>query len=725
MPSPSDVSVIVCTRNRPEYLDNALRAISAATPSETEVIVVDSGSDDDRTRVIAQRGGATYVRSERGLSIARNAGLAASARPLVMFTDDDCLPTSGWIERAVSGFGDLRTGAVTGRMLDHTSDEDEPYERRARYARPLSGLDAGHGAVMAFRRELVLRLGGFDETMGAGQPLAGAEDLDIFVRIIRAGSRVVHDQRCIVRHANTRVGDEYVRLHRGYGLGLGALIGKWLRIDPWFGARVAWRIYGRSAARIVRARARGGDSAHDEALLAGALEGVRRTWRVPIVGERFAPPSPAASAARPREPVSVELLRILDETHVANSLQFEAMHVGAVIRLDGERLTGADGALDRDALHAAITRAVARVPELALRIERSPAGLSAPAWVPAIGFDPREHVFFDDRPVAFDDVPLRRLMDGGRGPLPMDRPLWDVTFTRLSDGDVAMGARLHHANGDAMWAFATLTAITDATAEPPPPETPVRAARPPRSRLLIPVLAARSWARAQPSASAAWHEYWRKPVVKRAKRLVGRNLAPIREFEIRRRGLRDVHLPPTASATFELDAAESVRRAAGLRGSLNDLLVAAAMRSVADDDLGVDVLVPVSRRSRADSAVRNHIAIVRVHAPPDIGLAELVAEVRAQVRAFARDEHVAPTPRGRLIGYATSLPWADHPRWFAGARIRAIAVLPGGDPTDEFSVFGTIYDGSLAVTVTTRAELDTQRRTERMRAILAGAQELP
>lgn len=719
MPSPSDVSVIVCTRNRPEYLDNALRAIAEATPPETEVIVVDSGSDDDRTREIAQREGVRYVRSDRGLSIARNAGIAASGRPLVMFTDDDCLPTPGWIERAVSGFADLRTGAVTGRMLDHTSDEDEPYERRARYTRPLSGLDAGHGAVMAFRRELLLRLGGFDETMGAGQPLAGAEDLDIFVRIIRAGSRVVHDQRCIVRHANTRVGEEYVRLHRGYGLGLGALIGKWLRIDPWFGARVAWRIYGRSVTRIVRTRARAGDSAHDEALLVGALAGVRRTWRVPIVGERFVPPA----STPPREPVFVELLRILDETHVANSLQFEAMHVGAVIRLEGGALTRADGALDRDVLRAAMSRAVARVPELALRIERSPGGVTAPAWVPAVGFDPAGHLHFDEGPVDFDAVPLRRLMDGGRGPLPMDRPLWDLTFTRLSDGDIAMGARLHHANGDAKWAFATLTAITDAAAEPSAPETPLRAVRPPGSRLLIPLIAARTWIRAQPSVRAAWREYWRKPVVKRARRLVGRNLGPIREFEIRRRGLRAVHLPPTASATFALDAAQAVRRAAGLRGSLNDLLVAAAMRSVADDDLGVDVLVPVSRRSRADSAVRNHIAIVRVHAAPDVGLAELVPQVRAQVSAFAREEHAPPPSRGRLIGYATALPWADHPRWFAGARIRSIAVLPGGDPTDEFSVFGTIYDGSLAVTVTTRAELDTQRRTARLREVLTGAQE--
>ena len=88
---------------------------------------------------------------------------------------------------------------------------------------------------MAFRREVLLRLGGFDDLMGAGQRMAGAEDLDIFIRILRGGTGIVHDGTCVVLHANTRVGDAYVALHRGYGRGLGALVSKWLRTDPTFG----------------------------------------------------------------------------------------------------------------------------------------------------------------------------------------------------------------------------------------------------------------------------------------------------------------------------------------------------------------------------------------------------------------------------------------------------------------------------------------------------------
>jgi glycosyltransferase involved in cell wall biosynthesis len=296
VPSSADVTVIVCSRNRADMLREALDAIAETTPAATEVIVVDSASDTDETIRVARGSGVAVTRAGRGLSVARNAGIVTSARPIVVFTDDDCRPTQGWIERLVAHYGEPGVAAVTGRMLDHTVAADAPYERAERYGSPLEGLDAGHGAVMSFRRDVLLRLGGFDEVMGAGQLLAGAEDLDIFVRILRSGEHIVHDETCVVRHANTRVGDAYVELHHGYGLGLGALIGKWLRIDPVLGIRIGWVLVGRTTARLIRAHRliRGHQGrrtvAADRALLRGIFEGVRAVRRMPIVGERFVPP---------------------------------------------------------------------------------------------------------------------------------------------------------------------------------------------------------------------------------------------------------------------------------------------------------------------------------------------------------------------------------------------------------------------------------------------------
>ena len=51
----------------------------------------------------------------------------------------------------------------------------------------------GHGANMAFRRTTLEAVGGFDEAMGAGAPIPGAEDKDIFWRVVRAGWRAGHE----------------------------------------------------------------------------------------------------------------------------------------------------------------------------------------------------------------------------------------------------------------------------------------------------------------------------------------------------------------------------------------------------------------------------------------------------------------------------------------------------------------------------------------------------
>jgi glycosyltransferase involved in cell wall biosynthesis len=290
MPSPHDVTIIVCSRNRAEMLREALASIATASPLESEVLVVDSASDSSETHDVAVAAGVGYTRAGRGLSVARNAGITASARPIVVFTDDDCRPTEGWIEKLTGHFEDEQVAAVTGRMLDHTLAVDSPYSRAERYQAPLEGIDAGHGAVMAFRREVLLRLGGFDDLMGAGQRLAGAEDLDIFIRILRAGPHVVHDGKCVVRHANTRLGDAYIELYRGYGLGLGALMGKWLRLDLRFGTLLVWTLFGRTVARIVRGRRHGRPTDHDRAMLFGMVSGIWEVRRLPLVGERFLPP---------------------------------------------------------------------------------------------------------------------------------------------------------------------------------------------------------------------------------------------------------------------------------------------------------------------------------------------------------------------------------------------------------------------------------------------------
>jgi glycosyltransferase involved in cell wall biosynthesis len=271
----------------------ALLSIADSTPADVEVIVVDSASPTGDTRAVAVAAGVRYVRADvKGLSIARNLGVRHSSREVVVFTDDDCLTTPAWIETLTAHFADPTVGCATGRLLDHTLPDATTAAPPRRFTRTRDGLDAGHGALMAFRRAALVAVGGFDEVLGAGRHLAGAEDLDIFCRLLARGHVVAHDPAAVIRHTNTRTDADYVRLQRGYGLGLGALSNKWLRLRWTTGATITTVILGRTVVRVLRhlgdTRRRRGDLA----MLGGILAGLATAARLRLDGERFVDASP-------------------------------------------------------------------------------------------------------------------------------------------------------------------------------------------------------------------------------------------------------------------------------------------------------------------------------------------------------------------------------------------------------------------------------------------------
>ena len=329
-----------------------------------------------------------YVRSDvKGLSIARNLGLESTEREVVLYTDDDCRAVDGWVDvdpralrRRVGGSGD-RTDA-----RPHPRRSSRPAANAASGStRTVSGLDGGHGALMAFRRSTVQELGGFDEVLGAGRELAGAEDLDMFCRVLAAGRAIVHDEDSVVHHVNTREGDAYTTLHHGYGLGLGALANKWVRLQPAVGVPLSAVLVKRTTMRALRQRRDPRRGPAERAMLRGIAAGFLKAARMRLDGERFVddhrPPAvnpvpvrahrTAMRGAAPMgdtRPVTVELMRTLDEKFIANTIVFEAARPAAGFIAEGAALRLADGSLDRELIRRIIAGGSRRIPALRQRL---------------------------------------------------------------------------------------------------------------------------------------------------------------------------------------------------------------------------------------------------------------------------------------------------------------------------------------------------------------------
>lgn len=97
------VTIVVCTRNRPEALRCCLEAIARLTPPADEVLVVDNSQGDAETERVARELAARYVVERRaGLSRARNRGLAESRTEIVAFVDDDAIPSEDWLGKILT-----------------------------------------------------------------------------------------------------------------------------------------------------------------------------------------------------------------------------------------------------------------------------------------------------------------------------------------------------------------------------------------------------------------------------------------------------------------------------------------------------------------------------------------------------------------------------------------------------------------------------------------------
>lgn len=295
------VSVIVCTRDRPDELERCLASLVALDAPAHEIIVVDNSPATDAAREACERFAVRYVLEPLpGQSRARNRGIACATGDVIAFTDDDCVTDPAWLARLGVELADQRVMAVTGIVCPLELETAAQYLfeqhggfRRGFRRRVLDGLLvdgattaglAGAGANMAFRRCVFDEVGGFAEWLGPGTPARSADDNDLFCRVLDAGYKIVYDPAQLVWHRHRSDLESLRRVLYDYGVSSTAFaIGRllldrdlaatrilgwwWLRHLPREVGRLVFRRQKRMPFRCVLAEAR------------GVLAGPWRLWR--------------------------------------------------------------------------------------------------------------------------------------------------------------------------------------------------------------------------------------------------------------------------------------------------------------------------------------------------------------------------------------------------------------------------------------------------------------
>ncbi|MHB1568490.1 MAG: glycosyltransferase family 2 protein [Solirubrobacteraceae bacterium] len=269
------ISVVIPTlMQRRETLRECLRALAALDYPDYEVIVVDNRPAGSQP---VQLAGARVIEEPyRGISAARNRGLAVADGEIVAFTDDDVEVDPAWLlaialrmhshpdemcvtglvlpraldtpaqltlEEYYGGIGPQACVAVSHRMrrppgtsgawrrpatVDALADGGRVVRSFSLYA----AGSFGPGANMAFRTAALRAFGGFDVRLGAGTPARGAEDLLMFARLAWAGHAIGFEPAAIARHNHYADEAGLKRQIEGYGTSWATLLLALVADDP-------------------------------------------------------------------------------------------------------------------------------------------------------------------------------------------------------------------------------------------------------------------------------------------------------------------------------------------------------------------------------------------------------------------------------------------------------------------------------------------------------------
>jgi len=280
------VSIVIPTRDRPELLGQTVQSVLDGDSLPAEIVVVDQSSGP---RAALPAGESVEIRrlelSSRGLSRARNAGIAAATHDVIVMIDDDVRVQPDWLRRLVDALlaapaGTVVTGTVaappttTDGFVPSTTSRTEPETFFGR--QPGDFLFGGN---MAMRREVFDDVGPFDERLGPGSTFASAEDNDWGYRLLEAGCRIAFEPAAVLYHHGTRQGRALFALDWAYGRGQGAFYAKHMSLSDRHILRRFCRDAAKRARRVARIVRGNRRRLREGIYLAGLVSGALGWWR--------------------------------------------------------------------------------------------------------------------------------------------------------------------------------------------------------------------------------------------------------------------------------------------------------------------------------------------------------------------------------------------------------------------------------------------------------------
>lgn len=174
-----------------------------------EVIVVDNASTDSTAAMMRDARpenmqGIYLFEPQKGKSNALNSALAMAHGEILIFTDDDVIPSEDWISQILTCFEQTQCDALVGKITLAPHLERPWMGKLEKYYLAVTDFDSGSrthwiGANAAVHRRCLRHVHKFDSELGAGA-LGNAEDTLFGYQLQEAGFKIEYAQRAVVAH---------------------------------------------------------------------------------------------------------------------------------------------------------------------------------------------------------------------------------------------------------------------------------------------------------------------------------------------------------------------------------------------------------------------------------------------------------------------------------------------------------------------------------------------
>lgn len=212
MPTRPVVSVVVPTKNVERTMQRCLRSIAGQSWDETELVVIDNFSDD-RTFEIAQEYADIAIQAGPERSAQRNLGIEKAAGDYILWIDADMVLTPHVVEDAVRAAEE--TGSTAVFIPEETVGEGFLTACRTLERKCYVGEEMIE-APRLIRRDFFAEHGGFVLTV------AGQEDADLRMRLLRSGLPMTHIDTPILHDEGRLTFGDVMRKRYYYGQSLPA-----------------------------------------------------------------------------------------------------------------------------------------------------------------------------------------------------------------------------------------------------------------------------------------------------------------------------------------------------------------------------------------------------------------------------------------------------------------------------------------------------------------------